>query len=315
MIDSGDSHMTEKTATLTLSVEGPFRLPLMLANLRRRPNEIVDLVAGDEYRRLLVHQGRPLLLRAAADDAAGAAVRLTVHGIDAPPTPADLDYAAQALRRILSLDRSPQAFYDHVRDEPVLGPLSTRLWGLRPLSSPTIFEMLVMAILGQQISLIAAGAIKARMVHRLGVSAMIDGHVYYAHPTPEALATASHTDLVALAFSRRKAEYVRDLALAVASGSLDLEALGGLPHATLVERLIALRGIGRWTAEYVLLRGYGYPDALPAGDAGLRRQIWRQYALPAPPTEAEIIQMSRPWAPYRSWATLYLWNAELLSGV
>jgi DNA-3-methyladenine glycosylase II len=306
--------MIEITTTRTLSVEGPFRFSLMLANLRRRPNEIVDLVAGDEYRRLLVHQDRPLLLRARPGDNGESAVHLTVHGIDAPPTPADLDVATHALRRVLSLDHSPQPFYDHVRDEPVLGPLTTSLWGLRPLSSPTIFEMLVMAILGQQISLIAAGAIKARMVRSLGTSAMVDGHTYYAHPTPEALATASHTDLVALAFSRRKAEYVRDLALSVASGALDLEALRGLPHAALVEHLIAIRGIGRWTAEYVLLRGYGYDDALPAGDAGLRRQIWRQYGLPAPPTEAEIIRLSQPWVPYRSWATLYLWNTAL-SGV
>jgi DNA-3-methyladenine glycosylase II len=306
--------MTDLTATRVLSVDGPFRLSLLLANLRRRPHEIVDLVVGEEYRRLLPHQDRPLLLRVAPDGDAGAAVRLTLHTLDVPPTSADLDFATAALRRVLSLERSPQPFYDHVRDEPVLGPLSARLWGLRPLSSPTIFEMLVMAILGQQISLIAAGAIKARMVRSLGASATLDGHTYYAHPTPEALATAGHGDLVALAFSRRKAEYVRDLAVAVASGALDLEALAGLPHATLVERLLALRGIGRWTAEYVLLRGYGYADALPASDAGLRRQIWRQYALPAPPTEADIIRMSRPWAPYRSWATLYLWNAEL-SGV
>jgi DNA-3-methyladenine glycosylase II len=306
--------MIDLTATRTLAVEGPFRLPLMLANLRRRPNEIVDLVADEEYHRLLVHQGRPLLLRAAPSDASESEVYLTVHGIDVPPALDDLDFAARALRRVLSLEHSPQSFYDHVRNDPVLGPLTRHLWGLRPLSSPTIFEMLVIAILGQQISLIAAGAIKARMVRSLGTSAMVDGKTYYAHPTPEALAHASHDDLLALAFSRRKAEYIRDLALSVASGALDLEALQGLPHATLVERLIALRGVGRWTAEYVLLRGYGYSDALPAGDAGLRRQIWRQYALPAPPTEAEIIRMSQPWAPYRSWATLYLWNAEL-SGV
>ena len=304
--------MIDLTASRTLTVEGPFRLPLMLANLGRRPNEIVDLVAGDEYRRLLVHQDRPLLLRAGSAGAGGSEVRLTVHGIDVPPTPADLDFAARALHRVLSLEHSPQPFYDHVQDEPVLGPLTRRLWGLRPLGSPTIFEMLVMAILGQRISLIAAGAIKARMVRALARSAVVDGHTYYTHPAPEALAQASHEDLIALAFSRRKAEYIRDLARSVASGALDLEALRGLPHAMLIERLIALRGIGRWTAEYVLLRGYGYDDALPAGDAGLRRQIWRRYALPAPPTEAEIIRMSQPWSPYRSWATLYLWNAGLL---
>src|SRR5262249_45281369 len=133
-----------------------------------------------------------------------------------------------------------------------------------------------------------------------------------AFPTPESLVDASQEQLVGLAFSRRKAEYVRDLARIVADGALDLEALRGAAHAEILQRLLALRGIGRWTAEYVLLRGYGYPDALRAGDAGLRRQIRRHYGLGAPPDEGEITAMAAPWAPFRSWATLYLWNADLL---
>ena len=95
---------------------------------------------------------------------------------------------------------------------------------------------------------------------------------------------------------------------------MDLEALRGRPHLEILERLVALRGIGRWTAEYVLLRGYGYPDALPAGDAGLRRQIMRCYGLPVAPDEEEILRMGVQWMPYRSWATLYLWNADLETG-
>lgn len=293
-----------------LPVEGPFSLDLLLRTVRRRPNEIVDLAIEGEYRRLLAHRGRRLLLRVAEGEEG--MLTLSLHGVDGPPDADDAAVAALAVRRVLSLDRSPQPFYDHVRDEPVLAPLTARLRGLRPLGSPTIFEMLMAAILGQQISLAAAGAIKSRLVRSLGASAEVEGRAYHAFPTPEALAGASREQLVALAFSRRKAEYVRDLATAVADGDLDLEALRGAPHAAILERLVALRGIGRWTAEYVLLRGYGYPDALPAGDAGLRRQIRRCYALPAPPDEATITAMAAPWAPYRSWATLYLWNADLL---
>src|SRR6185437_10739703 len=186
-------------------------------------------------------------------------------------------------RRLFSLDHSPQAFYEQVRDEPVLGPITRRLHGMRPVGSPSIFEMLIIAVLGQQISMIAAGAIKSRLVAALGARASFDDRIYRAFPTPEAIANTSNESLLTLAFSRRKAEYVRDLAIQVASGDLDLEALRGREHGEILDRLLALRGIGRWTAEYVLLRGYGYPDALPAGDAGLRRQIARYYHLdPAP---------------------------------
>jgi DNA-3-methyladenine glycosylase II len=150
------------------------------------------------------------------------------------------------------------------------------------------------------------------MVRSLGAAATLHGRTYHAFPTAESLAETSREQLIALAFSRGKAAYVRALAQQVADGALDLEALRGRPHAEILQRLIALHGVGRWTAEYVLLRGYGYPDALPAGDAGLRRQLWRLYHLPGPPSEAEITAIAAAWAPYRSWATLYLWNAGLL---
>ncbi|HVA91683.1 MAG TPA: hypothetical protein VNL71_17790, partial [Chloroflexota bacterium] len=155
--------------------------------------------------------------------------------------------------------------------------------------------------------------IKARMVVALGVAAQFDNRLYRAFPTPDTLAGAGSDQYQAMAFSRRKAEYVRDLAVQVASGNLDLETLRGRPHLEILDRLVVIRGIGRWTAEYVLLRGYAYPDALPAGDAGLRRQIARYYHLESAPTEAEITARAEPWAPYRSWATLYLWNADLVS--
>jgi DNA-3-methyladenine glycosylase II len=293
-----------------ISVSGPFSLPLMLASVLRRANDAVDLVIGDEYRRLLVHRERPFLVRVMR--IAGAETpRIIVHGVEGPPEEADLAFAEQAIRRLFSMDHSPGAFYEQVRDEPVLGPITRRLHGMRPVGSPSIFEMLIIAVLGQQISMIAAGAIKSRLVAALGASISFDDLVYRAFPTPEAIASRSNDDLLALAFSRRKAEYVRDLAIQVASGDLDLEGLRGREHGEILQRLIAIRGIGRWTAEYVLLRGYGYPDALPAGDAGLRRQIMRHYQLAVPPDEAEIIRRGASWSPYRSWATLYLWNADL----
>ena len=326
---------TQSPATeATIQPDGPFNPALFLAMVRRRNDGIVDVVEGDRYSRLLDHQGRPLLLTASAasdppasaalsdqhpsstedaDPAPSQSLRLHVRCVGgALPGPDDLAFAATALTRIATLDRSPQPFYDHVAADPVLAPLTRRYRGMRPLGSPSIFEMLIVAILGQQISMIAANAIKRRMVERLGLIADFDGVTYRAFPSPESLAEGSQEGLLALAFSRRKAEYVRDLARQVAGGELDLEALRGQPHQRILERLVGLRGIGHWTAEYVLLRGYGYPDALPAGDAGLRRQIARLYGLATQPTEAEITARGEAWRPYRSWATLYLWNADSL---
>ena len=298
-------------ATVPLHVEGPFSLPLLLASVRRRANESVDLALDDTYRRLIVHDEHPLLLIAREVANTPRAVLLEVWTPDGTPDAAALAAAHTAFARIAGLEANPRPFYDRMRGDPVFGPLIRARWGLRPQGGASIFEMLVVAILGQQISLIAAGSIKRKMVHALSARATIEGQTYSAFPSAEALADATHEQLVSLAFSRRKAEYVRDLARQVADGALDLEGLRGQPHATILEHLVALRGIGHWTAEYLLLRGYGYPDALPAGDAALRRQIARLYALPVPPTEREIIALGEAWRPYRSWATLYLWNAEL----
>ena len=298
-------------AQLPIHVEGPFSLPLLLASMRRRANESVDLGVDATFRRLILHGGRPLLLIARPLTNAPQVVLLDVWTPDGTPDAAALAAAHTAFARIAGLDANPEPFYARMRDDPVFGPLIGMRWGLRPQGAPSVFEMLVVAILGQQISLIAAGSIKRKMVQALSARATVEGQTYYAFPSAEALAGATYERLVSLAFSRRKAEYVRDLARQVADGALDLEGLRGQPHAAILEHLMGLRGIGHWTAEYLLLRGYGYPDALPAGDAALRRQIARLYNLPAPPSEREIMALGEAWRPYRSWATLYLWNADL----
>jgi DNA-3-methyladenine glycosylase II len=302
-------HM-DMTMSRTIVVDGPFDWQLMLRYAARRSQDLIDMVVGDQYHRLIVHGGAPFLIRASAGEPDGQTLDLSLVGLELPPDAAALDAAEAALRRVFALDQSPAAFYETLGGDPVLGPLIIGLWGMRPLGGPSIFEMLITAILGQQISMIAAHAIKQRLVLSLGASATADGRLYHAFPTPSALAAVSEDDLLVLKFSRRKAEYARQLAIDIAHGALDLDALRGQPHEVILEQLLRIRGIGHWTAEYVLLRGYGYPDALPAGDAGLRRQVFKYYDLPAPPTEAEITAIGETWRPYRSWATLYLWSAE-----
>ncbi len=108
-------------------------------------------------------------------------------------------------------------------------------------------------------------------------------------------------------FSRSKAEYIVGLARAVASGELDLDALSTISEAERIERLVRLRGIGRWTAEYGSMRGYGARDSLPAADIGLRNAVTVAYRLDHQATEAEVRAMGERWTPWRAFATFYLW--------
>ena len=157
------------------------------------------------------------------------------------------------------------AFYDFAAGDAVLARLAVALRGFRPPVALDPFESLVTSITAQQVSLFSAFAIRARFVERFGVA---HGHAH-AFPTPEAVADATPEDLVALGFSRRKAEYVVGLARA----DIDLDALAALPDEEVKARLVEIRGLGEWTADWYLARHLARPTAWPAGDLGLRNAV------------------------------------------
>ena len=151
----------------------------------------------------------------------------------------------------------------------MLSELVVRLRGLRPPIAPDAFESLVTSISAQQVSLRSAFAVRSRLVQAFGVQT---GRVW-SFPARERLALASEDELFALGFSRRKAEYV----LGLARSDVDFDALGLLPDDDVKETLVALRGIGEWTAEWFLARHLARPRAWPVGDIGLRKAVQHFY--------------------------------------
>jgi len=149
--------------------------------------------------------------------------------------------------------------------DEVLGRLATGLAGFRPPLAPNPFEALVTSITAQQVSLQSAFAIRSRLIERFGEPAE---HAI-AFPTRERLASATEAEFVAVGFSGRKAEYT----IALARDDLDLDALATLPDEDVKDRLVALRGIGEWTADWFLARHLGRPHAWPAGDLVLRKAV------------------------------------------
>ena len=183
-------------------------------------------------------------------------------GVDVEPLDAETE---PVVRMLLGTAFDLDAFYEWAAGDEVLGPATTRLRGFRPTLAPDPFEMLVGAITAQQVSLFAAVAIRNRMIERFGREV---GNVW-AFPTRESLAAASEDELVAVGFSRRKAEYTVGLARA----QLDLHDLALLPDDEVKEKLTALRGIGEWTAEWFLARHLARPNAWPWGDLALRKAV------------------------------------------
>jgi len=198
----------------------------------------------------------------------GRAVRIAAAdgGVEVEP----LDAVTEpVVRKLLGFDFDLVAFAAWAAGEEKLAPLVVRFAGFRPSLSPGPFEALVTSITAQQVSLFAAVAIRNRLVERFGEPA---GRVW-AFPAQERLAVASEEELVAVGFSRRKAEYV----VGLARSGVDLAALALLPDDEVKARLTALRGLGEWTADWFLARHLGRRRAWPAGDLALRKAVRALY--------------------------------------
>jgi 3-methyladenine DNA glycosylase/8-oxoguanine DNA glycosylase len=197
------------------------------------------------------------------------------------------------VRTLLGVAFDLDGFYAWARGaDPVVRRLTARLPGFRPPLSVDAFEGLVGSITAQQVSLFAAFAIRNRLVERFGTRA---GHAY-AFPTRERLARAREEEIVAVGFSRRKAEYV----VALARSDLDLDGLAALPDEEVKERITAERGLGEWTADWFLARHLARPRAWPAGDLGLRKAVAAFYG------DVDVRAIGRRFEPFQNLVAHYL---------
>ena len=161
------------------------------------------------------------------------------------------------------------------------------------------YGALVRSIVGQQLSVKAARSIYGR----------VEEHFGGRTPTPEELLAADQDALRACGLSRAKVTYLRSLAEHVISGELELERLDGLGDEEVAREITAVKGLGQWTADMFLIFHLGRPDVLPVGDLGVRRAVERLYGLEALPSGEELEALGERWRPYRSLASLYLWES------
>lgn len=194
----------------------------------------------------------------------------------------------------------PEAVRHLRRADTVLRGVIARVGPFEASHEPDVWWSLVDSICGQQLSVKAAASIAAR------VAALVPGE---ARPGPrEILATPDDT-LRACGLSGAKTRYVKDLAARWLDGTLRPDRFPEMPDEALIEELTQVKGIGRWTAEMVLIFTLGRPDVLPVDDLGLRVAVQRAYGLPERPKRAELVAIGEPWRPFRSAATLYLWRS------
>lgn len=180
--------------------------------------------------------------------------------------------------------------------------------GLRIHQTPTIYDGLLWTVIGQQINMAFAFTLKRRLMVLAGVPVESGLH---ASPTPAAVAAFEPSDLLPLQYSRQKADYIISISRRIAEGKLDLEALRWMSATRTEHTLLAVRGLGKWSVNYLMMRSLGFADCLPLGDTGVTSSLWSLFGTERRPGPEETLALMKPFSPFRSLATAHLWQWRL----
>jgi len=295
---AGHAGETGQATRLFIEPSAPFRLDYVVWALRRRAHNEVDRFDGGCYRRVLCLAGEPAEVTVRQDTSASTSS--LIAELRGPAGPAGRAAAAEArpvLERMLGPGADLRGFYRVAAGDPGLDSLAARFRGMRPPCFPTVFEAVVNAVACQQLSLDVGIHLLNRLARRFGPA--IPGTVTrYGFPAPDRLADAEPAGLRALGFSMAKARTIIAVAGQVAAGALDLEALRDAGDDRVMSTLLGLPGIGRWSAEYVMLRGLARYHVLPGDDVGARNNLRRRFGLAEDAGYDAVASLSRRWQPY-----------------
>ncbi|MGH9765935.1 MAG: DNA-3-methyladenine glycosylase 2 [Blastocatellia bacterium] len=297
-----------KSAVFSLKPAPPFRLDLTVWALRRRPDNQVDVWDGETYRRALALGGKldgKVVEVAVAQTGLPNAPRIEARVSGARLTSGVKSAVTEALDRLLGLNIDLSGFYRLAADDRRLRLLAERFRGLKPPRFPTVFEALVNGIACQQFTLTLGIRMLNRVVENYGAtsaasaaSAASAKSQLHAFPRPSDLAGLKPEKLKRLKFSRQKTRALIELSNTVVEGELNPEELASLDDGAAVERLLQLWGVGRWTAEYALLRGLGRLDVFPGDDVGARKNLQRWLRLKKPLDYESVRRTLNRWEPY-----------------
>jgi len=267
-------------------VRTPYRLDLTATVLRRLSTNVVDVFDGTVYRRLIGDPAEPTLLAVTQPSADAVDVRL-----EGPAAAAHFDPEA-VVRRALGTDVDLTAFYDGARSVPWLDRLAAGARGVKPPRYPTLWESIVNAVVYQQVSIHAAGAILRRVIERYAPGREVEGARLFPFPNARTLLDADPSELRDLGLSINKINALKAVAAAIVEETLDEAGLTLLSTPELLAGLVAHKGIGPWTAAVVALRGFGRLDVFPMNDSGAAaslRTLSGDPAIAAEPVIAALV--------------------------
>jgi len=283
--------------TIVIRPVAPFRLDLTVWALRRRGRNAIDRWDGTIYRRVVVIEGRPTEI-AVRQAGSPAEPRLVVTTVPPPRTSSGRQRVRRIVDRLLGPRIDLAGWYRLAERDPRLRILAERFRGVKPPRFPSVFESLVNAFACQQLSLEVGLELLNRLAAVCDVRRGAATDIHYAFPSPRDVALRRPAKYQAIGFSRQKVRALLTLARATERGDLDLETLSSKDDSTVCAELLALRGVGRWSAEYVMLRGLGRLHVFPGDDVGAQKKLARWLGRSAPLDYAGVRKAVAPWRPY-----------------
>ncbi|MFE5324513.1 DNA-3-methyladenine glycosylase family protein [Paenibacillus sp. NPDC056579] len=310
---SANSHLIppdrweDHESSLTLYPPSGFSIEHTLGYLTRSSNECMFHVEhGSIYKLIQAGQSLALVQVSGGPDET---IRIRFMDEAAALQPGERAAVADYVWEWLDLGVDLEPFYKLSEQDPLLSVVVPQFRGLHIVGIPDLFEALSWGIIGQQINLAFAYTLKRRFVEAFGQSVVWNGRAYWLFPEPESIARLSVSDLTPLQFTGKKAEYIIGVAEKISEGSLSKQQLLDIGEPKAIEKeLVSIRGIGPWTANYVLMRCLRAPSAFPIADVGLHNAVKHVLGLETKPSIEQLKQFSAPWGEWKAYATFYLWR-------
>ncbi len=290
---------------ISLKIPSIFSYEECLKFLGRNKNECLFSIEEGRVRRLFLFQETPVLVEFKLKKS----TQLELRFLNIIPNEAQILAVSKYVEKWLNLKYDLNFFYKMAEKNNLLSSLVNKYYGLKLIGIPDFFEAICWAIIGQQINLIFAYTVKRNLVEKYGCRFQYKNKFYYSFPGLETILSISKQEFSSLKFSKQKTNYIQAIARDIFDQKIDEQELEKLDYETAKSKLLTIRGVGNWTADYILMKTFRHPQAFPIQDAGFQNALKKQLNLPTKPNLETILKHAKAWKGFEAYATFYLWRS------
>jgi len=305
VINKQKDYRPESSGAIIIELPADFDIKANLGYLNRNKNECMFEVENNTILRVIAVREKQFLVGIKLIDRN----QMIIHFLtDSMPTNSEVTLGVRYIRDWFDLGRNLTSFYEMAKEDVLLKRPAQEFHGLHLIGVPDLFEALCWGVLGQQINLPFAYVLKRRFVEKFGDSIEWNGKHYWIFPSYERIADLTPIDFADIKMTAKKTEYIIGIAKLMASGEISKKKLLAMHFIEAEKTLLKIRGIGPWTANYVLMRCLRFTEAFPIDDVGLHNAIKHVTKSEKKPTKEELLKFSANWTNWESYATFYLWR-------